>query len=59
MGLGRVADTSWLYAIFHEGDTFQQEATRLVQEPRPTLVPTAIMVETLDLVRYRFNLKMF
>lgn len=50
-----MADTSWLYAIFHEGDAHADEAHRLVLEPRPMLVPAAIMVETLDLMRLRLG----
>lgn len=55
MGLGRVADSSWLYAIFDGDDAWHHDAERLVQEPRPTLVPAPIMVETLDLIRYRLG----
>lgn len=53
MALGRVADTSWLYAIFDDKDPHHDKARAWVLEPRVTLVPTAIMHETLDLIAYR------
>lgn len=53
MGLGRVADTSWLYAVFDADDPHHVRAQAELMEPRPTLVPAPIMNEFLDLVRYR------
>jgi len=53
MALGRVADTSWLYALFDADDAFHDEARALVMSPVVTLVPSAIMNETLDLIGYR------
>lgn len=55
MALGRVADTSWLNAIFDLDDAHSAAARTELVAPRPTLVPAAIMVETLDLLRYRLG----
>lgn len=57
MGIARVADTSWLYAVFDEDDAHHDRAAGLVRTPEITLVPAAIMNETLDLVRYRVGKK--
>lgn len=53
MALGRVADTSWLYALFDADDTHHAMASAWIHEPIVTLVPASIMDETLDLVAYR------
>jgi len=53
MGIARVADTSWLYAIFDDKDPHHDEAAALVRTPLITLVPAAIMNELLDLIKYR------
>ena len=55
MAIGRVADTSWLYALFNQADVHHDDATADVTIPQVTLVPTAIMNEFLDLVRYRLG----
>lgn len=55
MALARIADTSWLYAIFNHEDAFHQQSESELLEPRPTLVPSAIMNELLDLVKYRVS----
>lgn len=57
MGIARVADTSWLYAIFDDRDPHHDEAASLVRTPEITLVPAAIMNELLDLVKYRIGKK--
>ncbi len=53
MGLARIADTSWLYAIFDADDAFHDEAIAALHIPQVTIVPLAIMNETLDLIKYR------
>lgn len=50
--IARVADTSWLYALFDTDDAHHDAAQADVRLPLVTLVPTAILNETLDLVRY-------
>lgn len=53
----RVADTSALYALFSENDQFHERAARDVGDPDPIVVPTEILVETVDLLAYRFGFK--
>ncbi len=53
MAIARVADTSWLYALFDADDAHHETAAAEVRTPLITLVPTAILNETLDLVKYR------
>ncbi len=49
----RVADTSFLYALFSEGDVFHQRAIREAERHEPILVPAEILSETLALIQYR------
>lgn len=51
----RVADTSALYALFSEVDRFHTKAVEDVSDPDPIVVPTEVLVETVDLLRYRFG----
>lgn len=51
----RIADTSALYAFFHEADPHHAEAVERVASDEPILVPTEILVETIDLIAYRFG----
>ena len=51
----RVADTSALYALFSEADRFHERARRDVGDPDPIVVPTEVLVETVDLLAYRFG----
>ena len=49
----RVADTSALYALFSATDAFHKRAVEEVGETEPIVVPSEILVETVDLVAYR------
>lgn len=49
----RVADTSFLYALFSESDAFHARALAAAAVPEATLVPAEIFSETLSLVQYR------
>ncbi|MCJ2556759.1 MAG: type II toxin-antitoxin system VapC family toxin [Candidatus Thermoplasmatota archaeon] len=51
----RVADTSALYALFSEDDRFHKRALKDVSGPDPIVVPSEILVETIDLLAYRFG----
>lgn len=51
----RVADTGALYALFSEADRFHGRAVRDVGDPDPIAVPTEVLVETIDLLTYRFG----
>ncbi len=51
----RVADTSALYALFSEDDRFHKRALKDVSAPEPIVVPSEILVETIDLLAYRFG----
>ena len=51
----RVADTSALYALFSDVDRFHRRAVSNVGDPDPLLIPTEILVETIDLLAYRFG----
>jgi len=51
----RVADTSALYALFSEDDQFHERAMKDVSAPEPIVVPSEILVETIDLLAYRFG----
>lgn len=51
----RVADTSALYALFSEEDRFHKRALKDVSSPDPIAVPSEILVETIDLLAYRFG----
>ena len=49
----RVGDTSVLYALFSEEDAFHERAMNDVGESEPIVVPSEILVETVDLIAYR------
>ena len=51
----RVADTSVLYALFSEADRFHGKAIDDIGDPDPVVVPTEVLVETIDLLTYRFG----
>lgn len=51
----RVADTSALYALLDEADAHHAKAIQEVEDPEPIVVPPEILVETIDLVGYRFG----
>ena len=51
----RVADTSALYALFSEDDQFHERAMIDVSVADSIIVPTEILVETVDLLTYRFG----
>lgn len=51
----RVADTSALYALFSEEDRFHQRALKDMSAPGPVAIPSEILVETIDLLAYRFG----
>ncbi len=51
----RVADTSVLYALFSEEDRFHDRAVNDVSSSDPITVPSEILVETIDLLAYRFG----
>ena len=51
----RVADTSALYALFSEADRFHGRAVHDVGDPDPIVVPTEVLVETIDLLTYHFG----
>lgn len=51
----RVADTSALYALFSEDDRFHERAVKDASAPEPIVVPSEILVETIDLLAYRFG----
>ncbi len=50
---GRVADTSFLYALFSENDRFHREATRDIEQKGLILIPHEIFAETIALIHYR------
>lgn len=49
----RAVDTSLLYAFFSDGDPHQAEAQAAFRQSTPLGIPTGILQETLDLIRYR------
>lgn len=51
----RVADTSALYALFSEDDQFHERAMIDVSVTDSIVLPTEILVETVDLLTYRFG----
>lgn len=53
--MARVADTSALYALFDEDDDHHAEARDRFGDPTPVLVPREILVETANLLQYRFG----
>ncbi|MFQ6128141.1 MAG: PIN domain-containing protein, partial [Thermoplasmata archaeon] len=51
----RVADTSALYALFSEEVRFHQRVLEDMSAPDPVAIPSEILVETIDLLAYRFG----
>jgi len=51
----RVADTSVLYALFSKDDEFHENAKDDISSSEPIVVPSEILVETIDLLAYRFG----
>lgn len=51
----RVADTSALYPLFDEDDGHHERARRALGNPEPIAVPSEILVETVNLIEYRFG----
>lgn len=49
----RVADTSFLYALFSKSDEFHARAIEQVRLPDPLVIPAEILSETLALIHYR------
>lgn len=49
----RVADTSFLYALFSETDHFHRRALESAADPDPILIPPEIFSETISLVHFR------
>jgi predicted nucleic acid-binding protein len=49
----RVADTSFLFALFSSFDAFHDRAVRAAGRGDPILIPAEILSETLALVHYR------
>lgn len=50
-----MADTSALYAFLVESDAHHGKAVRALADPEPIVVPTEILVETVQLLAYRFG----
>lgn len=53
MNAMRVADTSFLYALFSEADEFHERAARAMQQSEPITIPSEILSETVALIHYR------
>lgn len=51
----RVADTSALYAFLVETDGHHTKAATALTNPDPIVVPTEILLETVQLLAYRFG----
>ncbi len=51
----RVADTSALYAVFDSDDKHHDEARETLGDPTPVEIPSEILVETVNLLEYRFT----
>lgn len=49
----RIADTSFLYALFSETDQFHARALEAAKSPEAILVPAEIFSETISLIQYR------
>lgn len=49
----QVADTSFLYALFSESDTFHARALEAAGSATAILVPSEIFSETVSLIQYR------
>lgn len=51
----RIADTSALYAFLVETDAHHAKAVKAISDPEPIVIPTEILVETVQLLAYRFG----
>jgi len=51
----RIADTSFLYALFSETDAFHERARRAAEEPEGIIVPAEILSETVALLHRRLG----
>ncbi len=49
----RIADTSFLYALFSKTDVFHSRAREEAMKADPVVVPAEILSETLALIHYR------
>lgn len=49
----RIADTSFLYALFSDSDSFHTEALKIARRRKPITVPSEIYSETIALIHYR------
>ncbi len=50
---GRLADTSFLYALFSGNDRFHGEALKDAERSEVILIPSEIFSETISLIHYR------
>lgn len=50
---GRLADTSFLYALFSANDRFHGEAVKEAGDAEAILIPSEIFSETIALIHYR------
>lgn len=53
--MARIADSSVLYALYDEEDEHHERARRALGHPEPVMVPSEILVETVDLLAYRWG----
>ena len=51
----RIADTSFLYALFSQEDIHHERAIKDVKGPLPILIPPEILSECLALIHYRIG----
>ncbi len=49
----RIADTSFLYALFSDSDSFHAEALKIVRRREPITIPSEIYSETIALIHNR------
>jgi predicted nucleic acid-binding protein len=49
----RIADTSFLYALFSSTDEFHRRAVGAAEDPQPITIPPEILSETISLIHYR------
>lgn len=49
----RIADTSFLIALFNSGDRYHAQARKEAAEPDPIAIPTEVMAETLGVLQRR------
>jgi predicted nucleic acid-binding protein len=53
--VARIADTSALYGALVKDDAHHKDARARLAEPEAVLIPTEILVETVDLLTMRFG----